>query len=112
LLLIGASVCSLTYCSQCSILSLHDALPISELDVHLARLAEHALVGQPGNLAHGTAALGDHHVVLVNHVMDHGEVVGVAIVPLLTSEEHTSKLQSRKKIACRLLLQKKNNICL
>src|SRR5690606_30073437 len=35
------------------------------------------------NLAHGTAALGDHHVVLVNHVMDHGEVEGVAFVPLL-----------------------------
>src|SRR3712207_8411967 len=31
---------------------------------------------------------------------------------LLRSEEHTSELQSRQYLVCRLLLEKKNNMCI
>src|SRR5690606_40971640 len=33
------------------------------------------------------------------------------IVPFVRSEEHTSELQSREKLVCRLLLEKKNKTC-
>src|SRR3712207_8553284 len=34
---------------------------------------------------------------------------GVRLVNVLRSEEHTSELQSRQYLVCRLLLEKKNN---
>src|SRR2546429_8446722 len=63
-------------------LSLHDALPISDV-----------VVGR----------------------IEHGQVVGVAVGDVLgqvvpeahRSEEHTSELQSRLHLVCRLLLEKK-----
>src|SRR5690606_41914725 len=36
------------------------------------------------------------------------EMLGVVEVPGLRSEEHTSELQSRENLVCRLLLEKKN----
>src|SRR5690554_7760458 len=42
-----------------------------------------------------------------------GLVAGLALIPALTawrSEEHTSELQSRPHLVCRLLLEKKNRI--
>src|SRR5699024_12853220 len=54
----------------------------------------------------------------IREVLDHldalvgGEGVGVVLLPLRPfgrSEEHTSELQSRFEIVCRLLLEKKNN---
>src|SRR5438874_7197986 len=59
-------------------LSLHDALPISR---------RYADTG--------------HLVALVGHA-DHVEMIGTR------SEEHTSELQSRRDLVCRLLLEKKN----
>src|SRR3712207_8034378 len=38
-------------------------------------------------------------------------VLGVGGKPLLRSEEHTSELQSRQYLVCRLLLEKKNSRC-
>src|SRR5690349_23629713 len=40
-------------------------------------------------------------------------VLGSAVVPLTStrSEEHTSELQSRRELVCRLLLEKKNKQC-
>src|SRR2546429_4309269 len=67
-------------------LSLHDALPISQ-----AGGAEHA--GQDGTQ---DAA----HTVHATHVAD--------IID--RSEEHTSELQSRLHLVCRLLLEKKKHI--
>src|SRR2546429_9830026 len=64
-------------------LSLHDALPISH------QLQQHHVfreVGLQGRIGHGVAAILD----------DHGR-----------SEEHTSELQSRLHLVCRLLLEKK-----
>src|SRR5207302_4927087 len=80
-------------------LSLHDALPI---------LA--ALLGGDAELARRRAAqlhprqAGPHHVVGVPAV-DHrvAEPVGHE----RRSEEHTSELQSRENLVCRLLLEKK-----
>src|SRR2546422_6073309 len=37
------------------------------------------------------------------------QTLGV-LLPLLRSEEHTSELQSRLHLVCRLLLEKKNNM--
>src|SRR5436309_8907128 len=68
-------------------LSLHDALPISNRST-------------PVFLAHGTEdpvvlpALGEE----ARRLQDHG---------ILRSEEHTSELQSRENLVCRLLLEKK-----
>src|SRR5207253_9478995 len=68
-------------------LSLHDALPICELDV------------QPLHLVAGAAlALGDE---AERHRRQAEE--------RRRSEEHTSELQSRGQLVCRLLLEKKKN---
>src|SRR5690606_40447062 len=85
-------------------LSLHDALPISLADDHRRGV---------GGRAQGEVA-GVAHRLLV------GEWVAVVAVELAArlrlpevalgarSEEHTSELQSRENLVCRLLLEKKN----
>src|SRR3712207_9539560 len=68
-------------------LSLHDALPILEPDVLVGICVERSLemvVGLLGILKAGGA--------------------------YVRSEEHTSELQSRQYLVCRLLLEKKKNI--
>src|SRR5690349_22684709 len=78
--------------TQISTLSLHDALPISrpffpsERSTTLsARVCNRAEARAPN--AHGTRG---------------------SLVPRSRSEEHTSELQSRRDLVCRLLLEKKN----
>src|SRR3712207_9240832 len=76
-------------------LSLHDALPI---------LPDGQLLGQRGG-QHGREA-GPHAF----GVGDRGAVLGAHVVPeglQDRSEEHTSELQSRQYLVCRLLLEKK-----
>src|SRR3712207_7633856 len=69
-------------------LSLHDALPISE---HIrARTSDEK--EQPLVVDWGAAVEADQRVVHVTR-----------------SEEHTSELQSRQYLVCRLLLEKKKN---
>src|SRR3712207_9530463 len=70
-------------------LSLHDALPISEFK---ARVALEAIRG-----GHTIAELASRHAL-------HPNLIG------LRSEEHTSELQSRQYLVCRLLLEKKKKI--
>src|SRR5690606_39304235 len=63
-------------------LSLHDALPIS--------------IDQPAALGPGRAGLGGEQVR-----------AGIGLAHADRSEEHTSELQSRENLVCRLLLEKK-----
>src|SRR3712207_9227410 len=72
-------------------LSLHDALPIWEVDV-LARVGE---VGVGAELL----------LVDLQHVGTGADRQGQARAG--RSEEHTSELQSRQYLVCRLLLEKK-----
>src|SRR3712207_7312477 len=89
-------------------LSLHDALPI-----YADQLAAHALLADPPQ-----RFLADKVLLLLE--LDHplvavADLVGVGVVPHVAaqgerSEEHTSELQSRQYLVCRLLLEKKKNI--
>src|SRR3712207_7812591 len=75
-------------------LSLHDALPISRRDGPKVRLGD----GWKGRLAVASGGgVGREHEVSQNE--------GNAE----RSEEHTSELQSRQYLVCRLLVEKKNN---
>src|SRR3712207_9489877 len=80
-------------------LSLHDALPILDgLLLHLqdAEIGQRAylITGDPTSLTTYQGALGAL-------VQDTAQLSG------LRSEEHTSELQSRQYLVCRLLLEKK-----
>src|SRR5439155_23216876 len=80
-------------------LSLHDALPIWAGDDRAGRLhrdREQAGYGQ-GRRHRGLADRSSHDLVLVSRLPP---------APL-RSEEHTSELQSRGQLVCRLLLEKK-----
>src|SRR3712207_7119129 len=82
-------------------LSLHDALPIS------ARVGAGAVRGRPapvrGLQGELPAELGPAHRRRELRPRERG-------VPDGRSEEHTSELQSRQYLVCRLLLEKKKNI--
>src|SRR5690606_42015744 len=87
-------------------LSLHDALPIyafgeivpaSELHRHVELQHEHFFERQVS----AAAILLDKHL---------GGGRRTALQRHLRSEEHTSELQSRENLVCRLLLEKKNNL--
>src|SRR3712207_7432927 len=77
-------------------LSLHDALPISVVDLDEAGVRQvralHGNERQPARARRGDA--------------------GVIVGDRVRSEEHTSELQSRQYLVCRLLLEKKNKIIL
>src|SRR3712207_7056635 len=66
-------------------LSLHDALPISYVDEKIANIGTNAFAVQKYGIADFSS------------------------VDALRSEEHTSELQSRQYLVCRLLLEKKNH---
>src|SRR3712207_8149581 len=74
-------------------LSLHDALPICLMKSALAGTVERA------RATLSTISLGQKVVIGL-----------LAAGLLLRSEEHTSELQSRQYLVCRLLLEKKNVI--
>src|SRR5690606_41341917 len=78
-------------------LSLHDALPI----LHPLE----ALRGE-GRIMHGRRQGVGHGIA--DHPGDAGGTVDHRPLPCLRSEEHTSELQSRENLVCRLLLEKKN----
>src|SRR3712207_8610742 len=84
-------------------LSLHDALPIFEDKVHDARN------GIRSPCCRGTAG---HHIhALHENRRDRAEVDDASDIRLhdSRSEEHTSELQSRQYLVCRLLLEKKKH---
>src|SRR3712207_7214402 len=88
-----------------TLLSLHDALPISDLLLERAQ----GLVGGAAHGAHQRGAVLHERVrVLAGETLlqfHEGGRVGQAEQ---RSEEHTSELQSRQYLVCRLLLEKKN----
>src|SRR5690606_40258654 len=89
------------------VLSLHDALPVCDL---LRRLS--GKFGHPRSI---DACLGGASQLAVSCPLGRG--FSSQITPQLQadcarstrSEEHTSELQSRENLVCRLLLEKKNN---
>src|SRR3712207_7114385 len=90
-------------------LSLHDALPIFA-DQLSARLGQQVVIenrpGASGNI--GTQAVAqsppDGHTLLLG--FDGTMVINPHV---FRSEEHTSELQSRQYLVCRLLLEKKKH---
>src|SRR5690349_24241322 len=70
-------------------LSLHDALPI--LSQHIRALEDELSGAVVTRLPHGAALT----------------PAGRSLLPEARSEEHTSELQSRRDLVCRLLLEKK-----
>src|SRR3712207_9542764 len=83
-------------------LSLHDALPILVVlaDLHQAL---------PGDAASAGDVLEERHdVVGLLGAAEGDEQHGVVGGEYRRSEEHTSELQSRQYLVCRLLLEKKN----
>src|SRR5690606_41250303 len=92
-------------------LSLHDALPIFGHGVgHLQGDEDRLAVGDDGAviaLALDVGLADGDDVVLVGHLAL-GVVEHLALEDDDRSEEHTSELQSRENLVCRLLLEKKN----
>src|SRR5699024_12571798 len=86
-------------------LSLHDALPISDffaIDGHRHGIYKSPNLFVPNGIWIGQIILGHHRRqldILKRQVEGHF---------FLRSEEHTSELQSRFDLVCRLLLEKKN----
>src|SRR5438445_9441836 len=89
-------------------LSLHDALPICWRG---NRRLERAVCREPGKRAHGghrdePARVAQLRAGQQSHRVPHRENRGAAGG---RSEEHTSELQSRQYLVCRLLLEKKKH---
>src|SRR5690606_40514538 len=90
-------------------LSLHDALPIFQ-HTHIGHVTRIDIIQRPWNTV-------DHHKrrrVVHGSLSTQQDVVSFSARRCrgLRSEEHTSELQSRENLVCRLLLEKKkkNNI--
>src|SRR3712207_7002952 len=84
-------------------LSLHDALPISFIARPYTEVVSFTPIGAPVPDRGGPAG----------EMLISGLMYELRISDLVTrSEEHTSELQSRQYLVCRLLLEKKKKICL
>src|SRR3712207_7026787 len=91
-------------------LSLHDALPIFVLDaLDEAGVRLRVLVGALG--LHQLAGEGVDVEMALAWAVDAVGPVQASVEPLRRrSEEHTSELQSRQYLVCRLLLEKKKEV--
>src|SRR5690625_7047751 len=102
-------MCFISLCSSDAViytLSLHDALPISQLGWS-SELRSPSPIGfddPPIDLLQ----YGFHHRFIVWSL---GRIIPCqgfeSLIPKVRSEEHTSELQSRGHLVCRLLLEKK-----
>src|SRR3712207_7471345 len=81
-------------------LSLHDALPIYDHHQHVDRALDGKGGGPDEGLIGGEQRAGDARV-------DGADGERLDLVAGRRSEEHTSELQSRQYLVCRLLLEKK-----
>src|SRR5439155_11530615 len=87
-------------------LSLHDALPIFTV-VFLKHRERHVHAGGHAGGGVDVAVAGVDSVVA--YAVPDGLLQLLEIPPVRRSEEHTSELQSRGHLVCRLLLEKKKN---
>src|SRR3712207_7084438 len=84
-------------------LSLHDALPISWKWALSCCLRRHCLSGSVHGAKRAAAMLARRRTLRPTKCGRN------SAQPSSRSEEHTSELQSRQYLVCRLLLEKKNN---
>src|SRR5207249_11350372 len=100
-----------TYTTEIYSLSLHDALPIYRRFIYVERLGV-AMPIEKSELLQGTLDMLILKIVALGPV--HGYGISQRIRQIskeilqVRSEEHTSELQSRFDLVCRLLLEKKN----
>src|SRR3712207_8023132 len=85
-------------------LSLHDALPISAAQPWWAPVQQ--VLGQ-ADVVSQPLAIGEGDAVPVDFPF---QLLGLRTGFFLRSEEHTSELQSRQYLVCRLLLEKKKQL--
>src|SRR2546426_9173558 len=87
-------------------LSLHDALPISN-----SRLSEFRFTARHSRISLGLEGKIHDWKAAGYYEMDF-EGAAPTATEVQRSEEHTSELQSPCNLVCRLLLEKKNSVCL
>src|SRR5690606_42083719 len=107
---IGCSVVKATTPADIYTLSLHDALPISA-DESILGTVPHAL--EQDLEAAVTAAIEGFRIWRRTSPAKRCEILTTAAALMrerLRSEEHTSELQSRENLVCRLLLEKKKEL--
>src|SRR5206468_10521017 len=101
----------LTPPSTTSTLSLHDALPIFAASRPAAAQLISVVDDPPGDAiitGSGTAVAAYQDIVDASIELKDGRFVfAMEVAAPIRSEEHTSELQSRSDIVCRLLLEKK-----
>src|SRR5690606_40162970 len=95
--------------TQIYTLSLHDALPIYAVQVVLVDGSFEAHPRLRRDLTQALAAVPDlaHVEAHIRQAATHGRAEQEAVQLGARSEEHTSELQSRENLVCRLLLEKK-----
>src|SRR3712207_8749902 len=80
-------------------------LPIFESDLGARMMCQYLLVGEDHTVLVDTGLSGTPEEVIIPYM----EGIGLSLEDVdERSEEHTSELQSRQYIVCRLLLEKKN----
>src|SRR5699024_12337099 len=92
-----------------SLLPLHDALPISFFSpsLTLVSLTTNGILFPPPPPEPSPAAIDTRLVEIIDKHISIGKNI---FLNILRSEEHTSELQSRFDLVCRLLLEKKKSI--
>src|SRR5690606_41043511 len=99
-----------TTTTQIYTLSLHDALPISEKEQVIMATTTATTDGKTGTGTGTTTDTKRHSsTILYQQISRNGSTTGpiTAFNNGSRSEEHTSELQSRENLVCRLLLEKK-----
>src|SRR5699024_12031960 len=90
---------------QSDTLSLHDALPI--LLAYICQKLKHSHLGQGEERAPGGVEVDGKLISTIQIHQGQLLVVCLELAHQARSEEHTSELQSRFDLVCRLLLEKK-----
>src|SRR5690606_41440216 len=96
-------------CTELSTLSLHDALPISSVSDSASCVARTSRPADVISVEDRIDARAPSHLSSESIAAEiDSDSWKLARCTTERSEEHTSELQSREKLVCRLLLEKKN----